>query len=224
MLQKQIEGWTDRHPYSFIAEDHPEMGKKLIKLRVDWKIPNLINAGVGAIIGSLRSSLDLLASALATRNGVQPNADCHFPLYASLQDFIDPLNAAKRKKWLRESERIGLERLRPYRGGDDQLFALHHLDITRKHMRLIKVDSALAMVSVSAAARAQGLEFPAQWPGFKDGAVVAWTNINATECDFQITHNIAFSESDTALRGPVLPALRDLAKLAWFVVSNFDDT
>jgi hypothetical protein len=222
-LQKLIKSWADRKPYTFITEDHPETGKKLFKLRVEWDIPLLINAEVGAIINSTRSSLDLLAAALATRNGVKPSSDTHFPVYHSHQCFIDPMNAAKRKKWLREVDRIILESLRPYRGGNDALFDLHHLDITRKHTRLIKVGSSLDAVSVSAGARNQGLQFPAAWPGFDDGAVVAWTRIDATQSDFQITSGIAFNEADTGIiSGPVWPALADLTKLAQSIIKSFD--
>jgi hypothetical protein len=92
---------------------------------------------VGAILNSLRSSLDLLAAALAARNGKQPSADTHFPIFLSAQDMIDPLTGIERKKWLSESERTAIKALKPHQGGDSTIWPLHQLDILRKHQRLI---------------------------------------------------------------------------------------
>jgi hypothetical protein len=100
-------------------------------------LPRILNAWAGVIINSLRSSLDLLAAALATRNGVKPSADTHFPVYGSEQDMIDPLTGVEGKKWLSKREQTAIKNLRPYKGGDDAIWPLHQLDIRRKHERLV---------------------------------------------------------------------------------------
>jgi hypothetical protein len=74
-VEKEFEAWMHAPPYLLIEEPHPEIGQKLFKLEINRRFPPTINAGVGAIINSVRSSLDLLAASLAVRNGKAPNAD-----------------------------------------------------------------------------------------------------------------------------------------------------
>jgi hypothetical protein len=169
-FKQRLETWINGPPHSVIEEPHPEMGQKLLKLRIDDPLPLTFNAEVGAIINTIRTSLDLLAAALARRNGREPSSDRHFPIYNSVLDFIDPLNVKKRKNWLSEGARTIIEKLKPYRGGNDRLFALHHFDIIRKHERLLQVRVIPGIVAVSHAAHAQGLQFRTVWPGFDDDA------------------------------------------------------
>jgi hypothetical protein len=53
---------------------------------------------------------------------------------------IDPLrgiDSKERKKWLSKQERAAIKKLKPYKGGDESLWLVHHLDIVRKHERLL---------------------------------------------------------------------------------------
>ena len=63
---------------------NPQTGKKAMVAREKEPIPLIINAEVGAIINSLRSGLDLVAAALAARNGMAPSDKTHFPVYRSI--------------------------------------------------------------------------------------------------------------------------------------------
>jgi len=221
-LEKRLKAWIDSIPYSVIEEDHAEMGKKFMKLRIDDPLPVIFNAEVGSIINSIRTSLDLLASALARRNGKQPRADRHFPIYRSMMDFIDPPNAAKRKQWLSERERTFIESLKPYKGGHDRLFALHHFDVVRKHERLINVRIVPTTISFSVDAYRQGMEFRPVWPDFEDGAVIAWTGIDASNCEFQMSLDVVFNEGDLVANEPVGKALRDFWRMASLIIAEFE--
>jgi hypothetical protein len=46
------------------------------------------------------------------------------------------------------SERKRFELLKPYKGGDNNIWALHHLDIERKHKRLLTVIPAIATLDI----------------------------------------------------------------------------
>jgi len=138
LLQQAFIDWQRANPYPVVQEPHPD-GAGDVAVVYDQPFPLTFNAWVGAIVGSLRSSLDLLAAALAKRNGKNPSADTHFPIYRSLHDFIDPLTGIESKKWLSDRERAAIKAFEPYNGGDDPLWFLHRLDIARKHERLISV-------------------------------------------------------------------------------------
>jgi hypothetical protein len=223
-LQQAFETWLNAPPYLMVEEPRPEMGKKLFKLEINRRLPPKLNAGVGAIVNSIRSSLDLLAASLARRKGITPSSDHHFPIYACHPDFLDPLAEAKRKKWLRDIDRVVIEGLKPYAGGHDLLYVLHQMDITRKHERLIRVDLVPSAVFISPDAFAEGFEMPQVWPGFEDGAVIGWTNINATKSEFRMTAEIAFNEAAFFPGKPVIPTLRQFAGAAESIIQLFEHT
>ena len=224
IIDQAIHAWFKTPPYLLIEELHPEVNQKHFKLAINRPLPGTINAGVGAVINSIRTSLDLLASALAIRNGKTPNSDRHFPIYATDLDFIDPLNVIKRKKWLSAVELQIIESLKPYRGGDDLLFALHQLDILRKHERLISVHLIPTSFKVTPEIHTGALHLPLVWPGFKDGAVIAWSRIDAPDCEPDITADIALNETDLLQGYPLIATLRQLAGHAHRIIELFELT
>jgi hypothetical protein len=137
LFAEAFRSWDRDHSYKLRFEPYSDPGGKLAVAYFD-PLPRTFNAWVGAIANSLRSSLDLLAAALATRNGVKPKENTHFPIFSSDQVMIDPLEGIEGKKWLCKSERAIIKSLKPYKGGDHTIWPLHHLDIRRKHERLIR--------------------------------------------------------------------------------------
>jgi hypothetical protein len=137
LFQEAFRTWIYDHPYELRFEPDSDPNGKLAIAYFD-PLPRTFNAWAGAIINSLRSSLDLLAAALAARNSVKPSENTHFPIFTSDQHMIDPLKGIEGKKWLSQSERAIVKTLKPYRGGDNTIWPLHHLDIHRKHERLIR--------------------------------------------------------------------------------------
>jgi hypothetical protein len=223
LLKKRIDDWIARPAYEVVEELRPEIGKKFFKLKIDRRIgDSLINAEVGVIINSLRSSLDLLASALAIRNGKRPCRDHHFPIYLSLDDFIKPKNATKRKKWLSDKQMMTIEKLKPYKGGDNELFALHHLDIARKHVRLIRFQTVPKTFILDPDAYAQGFEFATAIPGLSDGAVIGWTDIDAVKYNFHLMIDITFDEPDILPSAPIFETLRRFYGMVDGIIQHFE--
>jgi len=100
-------------------------------------LPLSFNVEFGAYINAIRSSLDILANTLANRHGIMGKDVC-FPVAKSLSDFnIGKYNGSKFINKLPASERKIIESLKPYSGGNDLLWELHRMDITRKHHRLL---------------------------------------------------------------------------------------
>jgi hypothetical protein len=136
LMQDGFIRWQRSNPYNVVQERDPDTGRD-IAVTYDQPFPPIFNAWAGAIINSLRSSLDLLAAALATRNGGKPSHETHFPIFASDHEMIDPVDGIEGKKWLSKPERAAIKALKPYKGGDHTLWPLHRLDILRKHERLL---------------------------------------------------------------------------------------
>jgi hypothetical protein len=222
-LETRIDAWFNLPSHRVVAEDHREMGQKLFKLSEVKPLPPIVNAEVGAIVNSLRSSLDLLATALAKRHCVLRSDEMYFPIAKSAAQFAKGgYKGHELVKGLPADDRRLIEALKPYSGGNDDLVALHELDIMRKHRRLIGVDVIPTAVVVTPAAQRGGVGFPARWQGFYDGAVVAWMNVDATEGEFAMPLTVTFNETKLIHRRPVMSALSDFARLAESILKLFD--
>lgn len=135
-FQKRLTAWERDSTYVLMVEPDTDPSHKLLSAYPQKPVDRMINAEAGAIINSIRTSLDMLASALAARNGVKPSNKTHFPILSSPDDFFGP-KGIKSKSWLSQSEKTVIKTAMPYKGGDPLLYPLHQLDIRRKHVRLL---------------------------------------------------------------------------------------
>lgn len=198
-LGTRLEAWRYERPYNISEEPHPEMGKKLVGFSNIKMPPRILNAEVGAIINSLRSSLDVLVNALARRNGHTCVKDTQFPISPSRADFFKGKHAGRKQiKRLSDADRAVIESLEPWRGGYNPLLsALHDIDNARKHRRLIGVSAAPQWLFVTPSAIKTGLEIM-PWSGFKNDALIATANINVPNSEFQFALQVTLDEA-----GPV---------------------
>lgn len=204
-LHTRIETWWNESPYRLREEVNQDVGKKVIRL-ADVKQPSdLINVEVGIIIHALRSALDLLVVKLAERNNATRLDDVYFPVARNRQDFYG--GAVEKIKRLSDADKARIESLKPYDGGDEKLYAIHRLDILRKHQRLIGVTVKPTNIVTTPESWRDGLRFLPAWNGFKNDAIVATTGIDASRYDILFTLQIAFEGtgvSDGALAEELL--------------------
>jgi hypothetical protein len=104
-------------------------------LRVKNEVPCHLSVIIGDVIHNLRAALDLLASDLVLMVGGNTK-DVYFPFSNDADGFEEMI---KKRHFDHAGEDIvGIVRsLKPYKGGNDLLRALHDLDITDKHKTLI---------------------------------------------------------------------------------------
>ena len=142
IFSERIARWIDSRPYIVAAKENPQAGEEIWEVREFEPIPRIMNAEAGAIINSLRSSLDLLANRLAERNGHIGKKDVYFPVCLTIAEFQS--RGRKKIRRLSAADQMVIERLQPYHGGDVPLllWSLHDLDIARKHRRLIQTYSS----------------------------------------------------------------------------------
>jgi len=222
-LQGRVESWGKGPRYRLVMEPHPEIGKKLIKLADVKALDPIVNAEVGAIINSIRSSLDILITSVALRHGYTNTKHTYFPIAASRDDFINgDYKGHKAIQALPKKERTIIENLEPWRGGNQNLVALHDLDITRKHQRLIDVRISPWAIAATPAEFKAGLEFVPVWPGLKNEALIGSIGINAPDCDPHLSLRVEFNETGPIANKPLLAALCDFASLANAIIRRFD--
>ncbi len=112
---------------------------KALQARITAPIPIALNSRAGTIANELRACLDGLACVLAIRNS-EPAKDVYFPISKDAAIFgTDGMK--KIKKLLPEDQKKIID-LKPYKGGDPDLFALHEADRIRNTERLIGTSGA----------------------------------------------------------------------------------
>jgi hypothetical protein len=138
-LAMRLQEWLKRGVTIELKELPPPADSNLIVATENEWLPLHFQAEVGAYINSIRSSLDVLAMVLVKRHNMQiPEHRVFFPIAKSKQEFERPNSSAQSfLAGLPALERQLMEHLQPYQGGNEALWALHHLDIVRKHRRLL---------------------------------------------------------------------------------------
>lgn len=224
ILAGRIRGW-EATDLQVVAVDHESQpSKKLAVVRIKQPLPDIIHAEVGAIIGSFRSSLDLLCAALALRKGIRPSEDTYFPIFRSVLDMIDPregIENKQRRRWLSDSECKILKSYEPYQGGNDLLWSLHRLDIMRKHERMIA--ATFYVQSLSVFGRGMAYRDTRDFPYLKHETVLFEFPINVPQPEVNFSIDIIFDEAGLSVnQRPLLVTLIDFARMATDIIERFD--
>lgn len=228
-LQQEFISWQRANPYPVVQEPDPDGGGRDVAVVYDQPFPLTFNAWVGAIINSLRSSLDLLAVALASRNGEKTNRWRHFPIFECLHDMIDPtigIDGPERKKWLSQRERSAIKSLNPYRGGDWAIWPLHQLDIIRKHERLIAAKPNVAGYLMLGNRFARNLVIP-EARRLENKTILCRLNpgeiLTATQGNTLLSVGITFNEASLGfIDQEVVSTLRQIAGRIAEIIKLFD--
>jgi hypothetical protein len=221
VTQRRIEAWRESSPYGLLIDFDSEKGKKVIKY-IPTDLPVIINVEAGVIVNSIRSSLDILAVVLAARNGFPNSKDTYFPICGSVNEFLDPRNGGLKKiKRLSTQDRAIIKRLKPYQGGDDMLYALHQMDIMRKHRKLLVAHCDLGF---SLGGHCIKPIWPSDLPvneGPKDPTILAWINPDTPDAYAELTVEVSLALGKV-LQTAVAPALREFCSLAHSIIDRFD--
>jgi hypothetical protein len=148
--------WAERHISFFereIQAFHARDGYRLVR-GVDLANPNLVrvtdppaipaqlNLIASDAVHSMRVSLDYLACSLALLNG-RPMTGVYFPIAASAGDFA--ASAPSKVKKFSAEGRAFVAGLRPYKGGDDFLWAINEINKIDKHRSILVFNEAAPM-------------------------------------------------------------------------------
>ena len=207
VLENRITQWRNDKPHVIRPDTQTDPGKKLYRLYDIKAFDPIINAEAGAIIHSIRSSLDLMASALAVRNNRSPGST-YFPIWKSEAEFLAPpgkdadgklFNPTLEKiDRLSQFDKDAIRALKPYPGanGFPLLCALHDLDLTRKHRRLLNTFVFPRGIGFNGfPGGAIQLTEPANWHGYNEESILAWTDAAVPDGEITIGVHVAFDEA-----------------------------
>lgn len=158
-LKWAIDQYLKEQPCEIVVEPFPGMEEfetRAWLARIREPVPLSFSTIIGDVIHNLRAALDLLMCDLARVAG-RSDKGVYFPFCETAADLVDTI-----KK--RNAHRAGVDvvdvikTLKPYKGGDMALRAIHDLDIADKHHALLPVLGA-ATVPVGEILRI-GPEYP----------------------------------------------------------------
>ena len=138
-FDQRIKAWTRVYFEVRIEETPAPAAQNRVIALLKEPLPRAFNVEFGVCINAIRTSLDILATALAERHHIKGESKIYFPVVRSAHEWT----AGKFKghhlvNGLPDVERRKIEAFQPYNGVNNKsLWELHELDIKRKHRRLI---------------------------------------------------------------------------------------
>jgi len=220
VLHAKIIIFGERKPYRVIHESNPDGAGYLVKLQTLEPVPDDIVIHIGAVLAAQRDSLDFLATALAERNGAKEPRDVHFPIAGSKQSFRERGTQKKIAK-LAVEDRAIIEALKPYKGGNDMLYALNWLCQKGKHRKPLLIGGAPTSQAIGGNGIIREIKLLGMVGGLEAGAPVATVDADPG-IYLTLTVDVAFREIAHATLRPVVPVLREFSSLAASIINLFE--
>ncbi len=172
-LERQLRAFLDSGPYKVGAKHDPQTRKLIYYVTSAEPIPDCLPLVAGDAIQNLMSALDHLAYQIVCSdtgdNPPNPNW-----IYFPVADDAAKYEAKKRRKieGARQETLDAIDALKPYKGGNDLLWALYRLNNIEKHRLLLTVGSQAAGINLGQLMASHlGGAFPAE-------AVAAFESMN----------------------------------------------
>jgi hypothetical protein len=225
-LEERTNSWVNRNLYVTLKDAGPNSPNNVLVILEREPLPISTQVEVGAYLNAIRSGLDILATTLAHRHSV-PNPDnAYFPVASGIDAFRrGDYKGNKFVKALPAAEQAIIESLQPYKGGNDTLWVLHHLDIVRKHRRLLTVEARLGSATiVNWGPSTDFIPLPGPLGSFRvnDETVLGLLPKGTPQPNVNFTAFVTIDEPDTGFLKPLMPALSDFSSTAEATIKLFD--
>ena len=144
-FNERMQNWVDTNLDKRIEhlENNPTHDM-LVAFQME-EFPLHFSVEFGAYINVIRSSLDILACAVAQRHGITKLDNVYFPIARDADRFsVGNYKGHEFIKAISVRNREIFESFKPYGGGNSALWQMHNLDVERKHRRLLSVEPKVA--------------------------------------------------------------------------------
>jgi hypothetical protein len=218
----QLDSWCFENREITVEEAPPPVTHNGIVVGPKAPLPLWFNVEAGVYIHLMRTALDLMATALAYRHSVALPEKAYFPIAPS-EDLWRTAKGSKFIKALPPRACQIIEDLKPYKGGNDLLWALHELDNVRKHRRMLSVRVDPESFTIEGPQRLGDIVKPLAWVIRADNKTeVLRLAKTAKNCKVDATLHITIEETGVLDRKPVVTALREFLGLTRSILDLFD--
>lgn len=244
-LDREIRAFLGGNPYEIFPYAKLETGDIVYHLGSLATIPNEIALLAGDIIHNLRSSLDHVAHVVFESTGRDGGNNYQFPIISNERFINGGLDREIEKVCPVDSREGALfKTLKPYEGGNEDIWRIHRLDIHDKHKLLIQAffkstKTREVHISVTNFDTGENLDIPDisvsgySSPSFsgdplKDGAIVHKVSRGDIHTDNVDMHpefviDIAFVEPAEVRGFNVLETLNKLGSVTQYIISAFEE-
>lgn len=227
-LQCEVAQFIARTPYRVIVEQDRKTLDDLFVIRVQDQIPDDFAAIAGDAIHNLRIALDLLARDLVRVNGGDVE-DVYFPFCRNGNDFEEIIKQRHIDRARPDIVEI-FRWLKPYKGGNDALIAIHDLAISDKR-KIAKPFFYFTGIPNCLIARPDGSPFFSMtncWIGpIKDGLTIyrfpgrVLQGVKTGQ-QFKGRFELTFGDGQAFQRQSIIPTLYQLTGLVDGIVKTFE--
>ena len=210
-LETEVSIFFSTNPYSFVTESNADGTEDIHKIKLTKPMPAGLSGITFDAINNLRSSLDQAGYAVAVATG-RSGKNAHFPFGDTAAD----VNACEKRRSKHLPKQIFdlMVSFKPYRGGNDLLWAMNKLCNSQKHELIIPVATYTGNMDLLIGRIETGSKpftFPPRWNSAKNEMVIAQVPYGS-ECkfDFQYQVFIAFNDVECILGQPVIPILNKM--------------
>ena len=219
-LDREIKAFTkDKNAYEIFTERDADGTYDLLKFRLRKGMPRAIRGYASDAAINLRAALDQAVCTVAVLCGL-PTHTTYFPIGKTQTDFDNTLKGRLGK--MPQEIRDLVRRFKPYKGGNNTLWALRELSSTNKHGILRPVVLSSQAMDVSGTHRGRRLQFPfpPHWDSAKDEMVLIRAPITDGEfkVDYDFSFFIGFHEIEFIDGQPVVSVLNNFVSITESIV------
>ena len=215
--------WQRSHPYELVMEPDPDAPEwEFLTAYLRTPIDPILVGCAGAIINSARTALDMLWMLLIRRHGKKPKGNTGFPIRDTAAHFDTAADVLKLEYGGTDTEVAAIKKTRTYKGGNNHLYPLHHLDIERKHHRILVLEPDIEVMHITLLNGHLYADF--RW--LQDKTI---THRIPTRAHFRPSHGNALLSAQVLLNEPAFLLAKQPAHLVlgWFtgtvrtIIENF---
>jgi hypothetical protein len=214
--------FLEGNPYLINLKYRPELNVTEYVLGPLPEMPIDLSLMAGDAAHNLRIALDYLACELVKSANATPKA-VYFPICETAEKY--KTESPGKTRGMPVAAKQIIDRIEPYGGANNPLWALHLLDIADKHRLLVAVGTKVA--------NQNGMQFqlspePTQFsvlvdsPALKEGDVLGEVSGNS-EAQQRISFNfdVAFGEPDLLAGEPIVETLEYMTQMVEAILNHF---
>lgn len=222
-LNATFEAFVKTDFCSLYVEKRPDTCQNIVKFHMTKSIPEEVPLVIGDAVHNLRAALDLMACDLVSMHGGTVSKWTNFPFRDTRKEVEDTINSGEIKIAGKDIIDLILDVIKPYKGGDDALCALHSLDIADKHRLLIPTVTVAGLRNVNAKVgnvTLKNCRFAVDEGGVLQIATMAGDVEIHGDCDPAFA--VLFDKGQTFQGQPVIPTLHQLSQLVSGIVETVE--
>ena len=214
-FERQIIEFVKTEPYILTVDVDSETSEKVHKIKLIKPMPHALPGIAADAVNNLRSALDQAIFAVTSAIGANRT---YFPFSNNSGNFVHTVNG--RCKELPQEITTLISAFKPYKGGNDMLWAINELSNTNKHAIVASTATTVGGITISEGVFSGGLFMRAPvWDRSKNEAELFRQPFNGTaKFDIQIATFIVICDVDFLQGRPALEVFNEFVSVVESII------